>query len=334
MRGQELMEAERMAYQRLEVIKHTEINEVVFFISEFVYKGAHMHSEMELDLLLSGQMYVRTNREFYEAKEGEVLLFNPYETHEFISSAAVCRMMTIYVKKDFCRNYFPAFEGLFFSTSHLAQIRDPWFQEKLRLTTFNLGYNYYLEEFGFELRCYSDLNALIYLLVRFVPCENPAGTQRGLGPGDGRMNRVTAYMKEHFQEKLTLKELAEREHISASHLSHALKKMLGMSFQEYLNTLRFERAIQLLVQTELRLIDICYESGFSESKYFNKIFEQNYHMKPKDFRKLAQNSWGSAVPQFERGGRTFYEREDCLKILRSYFHYTCDEKEGPGEAWR
>ena len=99
----------------------------------------------------------------------------------------------------------------------------------------------------------------------------------------------------------------------------------GTVIAEYSTLEKVEKAIQLLVQTDKKLIDICLESGFSESKYFNKIFSRDYHMKPKEFRQMARNSWGRAVPDFERQGRTFYSRQDCLAILRSYFHYTCDE---------
>ena len=310
----------------VEIIKHTEINEIVFYISEFTYKLSHIHRDMELSLVLDGEFFVRTNDEFYEASAGSIFVFNPYKPHEFISRGGSCRMMTIHIKKQFCRNYFPVFGNLSFKQSNVSEAFDQAPLERLRLCIFNLAYNYYLEEFGFELRCYSDLNAIIYLLVRTMPFEVFSDKETsGSRQQEGRLTRLLTYMEEHYQERLTLKALAESEGISASYLSHFIRRQLGMSFQAYMNMLRFEKAIQLLVQTDKKLIDICLESGFSESKYFNKIFSRDYHMKPKAFRQMARNSWGRAVPDFEHQGRTFYSRQDCLAILRSYFHYTCDD---------
>ena len=318
---------------RVEIIKHTEINEIVFYISEFTYKLSHFHRDMELDLVLGGEFFVRTNDEFYAASAGSILVFNPYKPHEFISQGETCRLMTIHIQKKFCENYFPVFARLMFKQSNISQIDDPVFLERLRRCTFNLGYNYYLEELGFELRCYSDLNAIIYLLLKSVPFEIIESAQGVDGVrSDLRFQRLMQYIDTHYQEKITLKALAQREGISASYLSHFIRQRLGMSFQSYVNMLRFERAIQLLVQTDHKLVDICLESGFSESKYFNKIFTRDYHMKPRQFRQMARNSWGSAVPDFERDGRTFYSRKDCLAILRSYFHYTCDDPQDAPKA--
>lgn len=318
---------------KVEIIKHTEINEIVFYISEFTYKLSHIHKDMELDLVLDGHFFVRTNDEFYEAGAGSILVFNPYKPHEFMSLGKPCLVMTIHVQKKFCENYFPAFGHLMFTQSNISATKDHVFLERLRYCIFNLAYNYYLEEFGFELRCYSDLNAMVYLLVKSVPFEIFGENQGAEGMyQDSRLYRLLDYIEKHYQNKITLKTLAAREGISVSYLSHFIRQHLGMSFQSYVNMLRFERAIQLLVQTDRKLVDICLESGFSESKYFNKIFSRDYHMKPKDFRRMAKNSWGSAVPDFERGGRTFYAREDCLAILRSFFHYTCDEPEKMPEA--
>ena len=71
---------------KVEIIKHTEINEIVFYISEFTYKLSHIHKDMELDLVLDVHFFVRANDEFYEAGAGSILVFNPYKPHEFMLS--------------------------------------------------------------------------------------------------------------------------------------------------------------------------------------------------------------------------------------------------------
>lgn len=315
---------------QLEIIKYTEVNEIVFSVSTFTYKLSHIHHDMELDLVLQGNFMVRTNDEFYEAKTGNILVFNPFKPHEFICTDGSCQILTIHIQKKFCESYFPAFRHIFFKYSNVTAYAPKDIADHLRQCTFNLGYNYYLEEFGFELRCYSDLNAITYLLIKGMPYIIPTEKDISLsGKYDIRFRRIIQYIETHYRQKLRLKDIADHEGLSPSYLSHLIKQHINMSFQEYVNMLRFEHAMQLLVQTDKKLIDICMESGFSESKYFNNIFAKNYSMKPKKFRKLAQNSWGSLVPDILRGSRIFYSKEECLAILRSHFHFSCDEKAKP-----
>ena len=318
---------------RYERIKYTEVNEIVFYVCEFIYKLSHIHHDMEIDLVLDGRFFVRTNDEFYEAHEGNILVFNPYKPHEFISQGQHCRVLTIQLRKKFCENYFPLFKYTYFKNSCVnTPENDPMFIQ-LRQTVFNLGYNYYLEQFGFELCCYSDLNAIIFMLLKLMPYDMHNEQEAAVSEKyDGRFNRISRYIEEHYSQKITLKGIAEAEGLSPSYLSHFLKRRMNMSFQDYVNILRFEHAIQLLVQTDKKLVDICMESGFSESKYFNKIFAKNYQMKPKEFRQMARNSWGKAVPEFERGERKYYNKDECLGILRRYFHFSCDDTIRPSDA--
>ncbi len=304
---------------RFEMIKYTEVNEIAFSISEFACQLSHIHHDMELDLVLEGAFLVRTNDELYEAGPGSILAFNPFKPHEFIGSGGACRVLTIYLRKRFCDRYFPVFRQLFFVYSRVMPEADGAMQEQLRQYLFQLGYHYYLEEFGFELQCYSDLNAVIYLLLRLMPYRIYDTNDRAApNQYDARFQRVLCYIEENYRQKITLGEIARREQLSQSYLSHYIKKRLNMSFQEYVNILRFEYAVQLLVQTDKKLVDICMESGFSESKYFNKIFSRSYDMSPAQFRKLARGSWGKAVPDQARGSRVYLDRETCLGILRQY----------------
>ncbi len=100
---------------------------------------------------------------------------------------------------------------------------------------------------------------------------------------------ITEYIAEHHQEQISLEEIAEMEQITKYHVSHFIRKMLGISFQEYLNNIRFDHALRLLSQTDLNLLDICMESGFSSSRYLNQMFEKNFGYGAKEYKKKIQN---------------------------------------------
>ena len=61
--------------------------------------------------------------------------------------------------------------------------------------------------------------------------------------------------------------------------------MTGTTFTEYLNNIRFDHAFSLLNKTNLRISDICYEAGFSDSRYLNRIFKQKMGIDIQSYRK-------------------------------------------------
>lgn len=102
------------------------------------------------------------------------------------------------------------------------------------------------------------------------------------------MQNITQYIDEHYSEKLLLSDIAEREDMDLYYLSHFFKDNFGMSFQNYLLKIRCERARRLLLLTDYSLLDISVSCGFSDPKYFNKGFQQQYGYTPKEYRKNFQ----------------------------------------------
>ncbi|WP_243124629.1 helix-turn-helix transcriptional regulator [Enterocloster clostridioformis] len=99
-----------------------------------------------------------------------------------------------------------------------------------------------------------------------------------------RMRKIIHYIDEHYSEKLLLSDIALKEDLSLTYLSHFFKDYLGIPFQEYLAKIRCEKARQLLLLTDFPLLDICMSCGFSDSKYFNSGFRRQYGCSPKEYR--------------------------------------------------
>lgn len=96
---------------------------------------------------------------------------------------------------------------------------------------------------------------------------------------------VIAWLKKHFTEELSLQQLADQVHFSASYLSAQILKKTGMTYSSYLGYLRTEKARELLLQTDLRVMDIASACGYKDSSYFNRIFHRKYGTSPEQYRK-------------------------------------------------
>ena len=65
-----------------------------------------------------------------------------------------------------------------------------------------------------------------------------------------------------------------------------LKKEVGVNFSEYLIKVRIKNAKEMLLNTEGSVEDISYAVGYSDIKYFSRIFKKYMGVTPTEFRKL------------------------------------------------
>ena len=82
---------------------------------------------------------------------------------------------------------------------------------------------------------------------------------------------------------LSLSEIAEREGLTQTYLSHLFREQLHIPFQDYLGRLRLEAAMLLLRQSDTTLTDAAYACGFSDPKYLNRSFQKNLGMSPRQW---------------------------------------------------
>ncbi len=100
------------------------------------------------------------------------------------------------------------------------------------------------------------------------------------------MNLVLQYIGRNFTRELCEAELATLNRRSVSSFSRSFRRHTGMTFVQYVNSLRIELACQHLSQHELTITDICYEVGFNNVSNFNRQFLALKKMPPSKFRSL------------------------------------------------
>jgi AraC-like DNA-binding protein len=76
--------------------------------------------------------------------------------------------------------------------------------------------------------------------------------------------------------------------LSQSYFRSLFRQMFRKSFVEYVNGLRVAKACELIrSRPDLRIIDICHESGFNNVNYFNRLFHEATGLSPLAYRKAA-----------------------------------------------
>lgn len=124
------------------------------------------------------------------------------------------------------------------------------------------------------LQCFSfQLGELAYRL--FLQCaenEPPA------------VSRARHHIMQHLAEPLMLEEVARCAGVSPFHFCKIFKRFTGLTFTEYVNRSRVEKAKHLLLKPQSRVTEVAYDVGFQSLSQFNRSFRRVMAQSPTEFR--------------------------------------------------
>lgn len=268
--------------KELEIVRHTTMNYLEIFLVEMTARAPHGHDDLEIGVLLEGSLRLYLEQGQYEMKKGDIYVINRHQVHSFLNDGERNLILAFQIPTDFYRrlNYrltYLRFESNVIHSGHLHARLSESLQECAEI--------YFGEQEFRELECASIMLHILHLLLENGPYTVAGEREYRVAKNSSlRINRITEYIAEHHQEQISLEEIARMERITTCHASHFIRKTLGISFQEYLNDIRFDHALRLLSQTDLSLLDICMESGFSGSRYLNQMFVKNFGCNAREYR--------------------------------------------------
>ena len=99
------------------------------------------------------------------------------------------------------------------------------------------------------------------------------------------LNRLNQIITEHLDnEQLGIPFICDKIGISRASLYNKLKALTDMGANDYITQIRMERAIWLILHTELSVNDIADKTGFSTARYFSTVFKQHTGCSPTQYR--------------------------------------------------
>lgn len=103
-----------------------------------------------------------------------------------------------------------------------------------------------------------------------------------------RLKAIHDFLMRNYREEVALEQIAELVHMAPASVSRFFKQQTGLSLFEYLNKIKVDFAIQLLLNTDLNIMDISFDSGFNNLSHFNKQFRKLTGRTPSEFRRLRK----------------------------------------------
>lgn len=98
--------------------------------------------------------------------------------------------------------------------------------------------------------------------------------------------RVQRYIEEHYDQEISLKALAELACVSPHYFSAYFKAETGQNYKAFLTRVRMERAMELVINSDLKTYEIAERVGYNNVRRFVDAFRAAYGMSPLDYRKL------------------------------------------------
>ena len=266
----------------IEVVQYNEIEGMTAFFNNVAYRSAHLHSDWELVWIIENSMGIKCDGVSFIANEGDIVLFSPSLVHEFKKVDKSCTFMCLQVSPRFL-----GLSNLLVSESvHPADYLSSEEISKIRSSLYSMMKRYVIQDDLFQPYCKGKCSLIMYMLLSKMPLFTLSDEESfSRSKKSERLVRLINFVDANYMHKVRLYEFAESEGVTLCYMSHFIQSALGQSFQDYLNTVRFNHACSMIARGNMKMSDIYRTCGFSDYKYFVRTFQEKCGKTPDEYSK-------------------------------------------------
>lgn len=233
--------------------------------------GMHQHEYYEIELILDGEAVHNINGESMNLSKGDVVFITPMDRHGFEN--CLFRTITIHFSSTYLGPMFKKALG----QSENRIIRGA---SSLAKSYFDISHKIFMDESA-KNKDVKIKNLVELILLELMPDIFAEGMDKG--HGNDRLSEAIGFINVNFTKEITLTSIENMFGLSPSYFSRAFKKRVGKSFVNYITEKRIDYAKKLLLSGE-RVIDTCYECGFSSERNFARRFKACTGFTPNEYR--------------------------------------------------
>ena len=247
-----------------------------FYELMFIVKGVARHylEGVDMEVIGTGDAYVMHPGRYhsYESLEGQpielvnVLFQLDRMKMDFRDLEGLPGFQTLFGKNDWDGN----FPHVRLDAKDLAHALSVVADIELEMEELAPGYEFLVETKLREL--------IVFLSRKHSHVLEPKG-KHFLKLGD-----LVVYMEQNLKQNLRFEQLVELSNMSPTSLRRAFQHSFSCSPMAYLQKLRIQQALLLLVDPDLSITEIAHSVGYSDSSYFARVFKQEVGESPKVYR--------------------------------------------------
>lgn len=244
----------------------------------YTLSNGHYHNMYEIYFLLEGQCRYFIENRIFDVAEGDLVLIPKRFIHKTLYDDIATERYVI----NFSKQYIPQSLSMPVHELFKHNIYRPSAENRRLITEIfsKIESEYKRADEYSRLAIFGCLTELFTLILR-NPAESISDASK---KGNIPIENVTQYITQHYQEPLTLEQMAGMALLSTSYFSRLFKNITGFGFKEYLTIIRIKEAQRLLTHTDISICQIAYDCGFNDSNYFSSVFKQENGMSPLRYR--------------------------------------------------
>lgn len=242
----------------------------------------HYHDEIEILYVYDGALQITVNGTRSVVKKGSMILLSPRIPHStnFPEGGGKYHLLQFRLENYLGENinvgkYFNRFiqsasvPFSIFESSAMSEVIERIFEE------------YTAKKTEYVMVIKGLIYNVVALLIResVLPASNITYTESIM-----KVLPSISYIEEHFNEKITLEEIASVQRFAPSYFCRLFKKASGTGFVDYLNFIRICKSERMLSHSDKSVLEISYELGFSSLSYFNRLFKKYKNCTPSEYR--------------------------------------------------
>ena len=275
---------------RYEAIKYPSKEDVFFNVlwHNRDYTAPHWHNGLEILYLLEGSedCYLG-EEECIRMKKGDFLVINSRVVHS-VQCPRQCREMLIQIPYPMMKRFIPQIDGLEFVCEKITgkkQRMDTFLVESALSTLAELHPFQSPEE---TLEFYSQMYHLLAVLVKDFSVSVTSDKMEISEKDMERLGMITSYVKEHYTVEISLQEIARLVSLNPDYFTRFFKKYMGMTFLDYVNSVRMEHVVRDLQRTDLSVQKLLEIHGFTNYKLFMKMYKSRFESTPGKMRRYRK----------------------------------------------
>ncbi len=272
----------------LELIQNDEYKTNIYKVGAFRFPSSykfefHNHDEIEINYVASGCCLMEIDDNVVSLKKGDCIIIYSNTPHSFmVNLDQSCRLMQLEVKIDFPKNHY--------NNEFIKELQN----EKIKYRKcFDCEFieNYigiiyrYKNNDKFKLRQNDLINLQLLALYEELSEKIKIEKEKVENKSD-KFSQIIKFINENYREQINIEDLCVKYDISSRYIRKKFNNEIGMSCSRYINTLRVNKAKDLLYDLNLTITEIASLTGFVNSQYFCRVFKKYTNLSPANYRQL------------------------------------------------
>lgn len=256
----------------------------------------HWHKEIEVIYVTKGMVNIGYDNQLFQVNEGEIFVFGSGESHYFLASPGSNRIVYQFDLGIFQNNMikqkdYKEIVTLFEITENLSRFWGRETEQEMRIILESLFQEGQKQNKGYNYAILSLLNQLLVVYYREIPKKTHKLSEGNFVESTlqkqtlERLNEVFIYIETHYQEVITLENIANHVGFSPYYFSRFFKKNTGQNFSQFLTDYRLNQAKYILSHENVPMIEVAERAGFNSVKTFHHVFKEHMGISPLKYHK-------------------------------------------------